>query len=77
MLDDDLAYVSPWGADPARVTAPVVVLHGGDDRIAPPAHGEWLARHCPDSELWLREGEGHISVLGSAAQALARLLPWS
>ncbi|MGW3244877.1 alpha/beta fold hydrolase [Streptomyces sp. NPDC001070] len=70
MVDDDLAYVAPWGFDPARAAAPVLVLHGGADRMVPAAHGEWLSRNCPAAELWLRPGEGHISVLGSATAAL-------
>ena len=74
MVDDDLAYVRPWGFDPGQVTAPVLVLHGGQDRIVPASHGEWLARHCPAAELWLRPDDGHISVLDSAADALRRLL---
>ncbi|MFF2325156.1 MULTISPECIES: alpha/beta fold hydrolase [unclassified Streptomyces] len=70
MVDDDLAYVRPWGFDPGQVTAPVLLLHGGLDRIVPEAHGAWLARHCRTAELWRRPDDGHISVLHSAAQAL-------
>src|SRR5665648_528961 len=33
MVDDDLAYVAPWGFDPGRVSAPVLLVHGGADRI--------------------------------------------
>ena len=70
MADDDLAYVAPWGFTPAQVGAPTLLLHGGLDRIVPNSHSRWLARHCPSSELWLRPDDGHISVLGSAADAL-------
>jgi len=70
LIDDDLAYVSPWGFDPARVDAPTLILHGGRDRVVPSSHGEWLARHCPPAELWLREEDGHISVLHSGGAAL-------
>ena len=73
LIDDDLAYVAPWGFDPAQVTAPVLFLHGGRDRVVPPSHGEWLARRCPSAELWLRPDDGHISVLGSGAAAMAWL----
>jgi pimeloyl-ACP methyl ester carboxylesterase len=73
LIDDDLAYVAPWGFDPARITAPTLLLHGGRDRVVPPSHGEWLARRCPSAELWLRPDDGHISVLGSGAAALAWL----
>ncbi|AKH83617.1 alpha/beta hydrolase [Streptomyces sp. CNQ-509] len=70
LVDDDLANVGPWGFDPAAVTAPVLLLHGGRDRVIPRTHGEWLARHCPAAELWIRPEDGHISVLGSGATAL-------
>jgi pimeloyl-ACP methyl ester carboxylesterase len=70
LVDDDLAYVAPWGFDPAGVVAPTLLLHGGRDRIVPSAHGEWLARQIPAAELRLRSDEGHISVLRSAPAAL-------
>jgi pimeloyl-ACP methyl ester carboxylesterase len=70
MVDDDLANVAPWGFDPERVSAPVLILHGEQDRMVPSSHGEWLARRCRSAELWLRPGDGHISVLGSAVAAL-------
>jgi pimeloyl-ACP methyl ester carboxylesterase len=73
MVDDDLAYVAPWGFDPARVRAPVLLLHGGQDRVAPSAHARWLAGRIPSAELWLRPEDGHISVLAAAEDALGWL----
>jgi pimeloyl-ACP methyl ester carboxylesterase len=73
LIDDDLAYVAPWGFDPARVTAPTLLLHGGRDRIVPSSHGEWLARRCPSAELWLRPDDGHISILNQSAAAIGWL----
>jgi pimeloyl-ACP methyl ester carboxylesterase len=73
LIDDDLAYVAPWGADPTRITAPTLLLHGGRDRVVPPSHGEWLARRWPSAELWLYPDDGHISVLNQSAAALAWL----
>jgi len=70
MVDDDLAYVAPWGCDPEKVIAPVLFLHGGRDRVVPSAHGRWLADRCRYGELWLRSDDGHISVLNSAAAAV-------
>jgi pimeloyl-ACP methyl ester carboxylesterase len=70
LIDDDLSYVTPWGCDPAEVTAPVLLLHGERDRVVPSPHGEWLARRCPTAELRLSPGDGHISILHSAAEAL-------
>ncbi len=28
MVDDDLAYVTPWGCDPRQVSTPVLFVHG-------------------------------------------------
>lgn len=70
LIDDDLALVSPWGYDPARVTAPVLLAHGGRDRMIPSSHGEWLARTVPGSELWLRPDDGHITVARAGDAAL-------
>ncbi|MCZ0991390.1 alpha/beta fold hydrolase [Streptomyces diastatochromogenes] len=74
LVDDDLAYVHAWGCDPGSVTAPVLVLHGGQDRIVPSTHGEWLANRCPRSELRLRPDDGHLSVLTDATAALEWLV---
>ncbi|KZB82282.1 alpha/beta fold hydrolase [Amycolatopsis regifaucium] len=70
LIDDDLAYVAPWGFQPSDVEAPVLLLHGGADRIAPLAHGEWLARQCPTAELRRFPEEGHVSVLRHGEGAL-------
>ena len=70
LIDDDLAYVAPWGVDPAQVVAPTLILHGDQDRVVPSAHGAWLAQRCPTAQLRLCANDGHISVLNSAATAL-------
>jgi len=69
-IDDDLAYAAPWGFDAAEVRAPVLLLHGELDRIAPSAHARWLADRCPDAELRLWPDAGHIAVLTHADEAL-------
>jgi pimeloyl-ACP methyl ester carboxylesterase len=70
LIDDDLAYVTRWGFDPERIRRPVLLVHGGRDRVVPSSHGQWLARHCPTAQLRLFPEDGHISVLNSSAQAL-------
>jgi pimeloyl-ACP methyl ester carboxylesterase len=70
LVDDDLATVAPWGFDPQQIAAPTLILHGGQDRMVPSGHGEWLARHVPSAELWLKSDDGHISILRSAPAAL-------
>lgn len=73
LLDDDVAYTSPWGCDPAAIDRPVLLLHGEADGIAPPAHARWLAGRIPSAELRLVPGDGHLSVLAHAPAALAWL----
>ena len=70
LIDDDLAYVAPWGADPERAKAPILLLHGGRDRVVPSSHGEWLAHRCPSAELRLYPDDGHISVLDQGVAAM-------
>jgi pimeloyl-ACP methyl ester carboxylesterase len=73
LIDDDLAYVAPWGFDPARIAVPVLLVHGAGDRVVPAAHSEWLARRIPGAEALIVPGTGHISVLPAAAE---RALEW-
>ncbi|RIJ55209.1 alpha/beta hydrolase, partial [Clavibacter phaseoli] len=73
MVDDDLALVADWGVDLQAVRAPVILLHGDADRIAPVAHARWIADRVPGAELVIRSGDGHIAVLHGAAEALGRL----
>ena len=77
LIDDDLAYVGPWGFDPAAIRRPALLLHGSADRIAPSAHGEWLASRIPSAELWRARDEGHISILRLADAALEWLVECS
>src|SRR5207302_6362067 len=70
MVDDDLAYVAPWGFDPSEISVPVLIVQGSQDRIAPRSHGTWLAHQIRSAELWLRPDDGHISVLSSAEAAM-------
>jgi pimeloyl-ACP methyl ester carboxylesterase len=68
-LDDELAFAKPWGFEVTQVTAPVLICHGGQDRMVPSAHGAWLAGHCRHAELRLSPEDGHVSVLGSRGVA--------
>ncbi|MBV2354046.1 alpha/beta hydrolase [Streptomyces sp. J2-1] len=74
LIDDDLAYVRPWGCDPATATAPVLILHGGRDRVVPVSHGRWLAARCPGAEFRERPEDGHLSALAGAEAALEWLV---
>lgn len=73
LIDDDLAYVRPWGCFPSDITAPVLLVQGEQDEIVPAGHSRWLASNIANAELWLQPGAGHISVLSSAESALSWL----
>jgi pimeloyl-ACP methyl ester carboxylesterase len=73
MIEDDLGTMAPWGFDPAQVRVPTLIMHGTADRMVPSSHAEWLAARCPNAELRLLPGEGHVSVLNSSPDALAWL----
>lgn len=72
-LADTLAGVRPWGFRPEAIGTPVLIMHGGSDKMVPPAHGEWLAAHCPAAEARVVPDAGHVTVLGSAPEALSWL----
>jgi pimeloyl-ACP methyl ester carboxylesterase len=74
LVDDEVAFVSPWGFGPADVAVPVLVLHGAADPVVPSAHSRWLAHRTPGAELRIAPGEGHVSVLDTAGDALEWLL---
>ena len=64
MIDDDRAYVTPWGFSPAEAGGvPVLLAHGGKDRVVPWSHAQWLAREVPGAELRTFPEDGHIGVL--------------
>ncbi|MFI6743579.1 alpha/beta fold hydrolase [Nonomuraea sp. NPDC050451] len=69
-IDDDVSYTLAWGCDPGTISAPVLLLHGTEDRIIPVGHGSRLAAHCPTAELRLCEGDSHFTVVTHAEQGL-------
>ena len=77
-LDDDLAFLRPWGVPLTDLRVPVHVWQGGQDLMVPPAHGAWLAAHVPGATAHLLADDGHLTlqvtrpreVLEPLAQAL-------
>lgn len=62
-LDDDLAFVRPWGFDVAAIDVPLLILQGEQDLMVPFAHGQWIATQLPAATVRLSADEGHLSLL--------------
>jgi len=60
-VDDDLAFVKPWGFTVDQITVPVFVRYGATDVLAPPTHGEWLAANVPGCLVKIDDNAGHLA----------------
>ena len=69
-VDDDLAFMRPWGFDLAEIAVPVQVRYGARDVLVPAAHGAWLGRNVPGAEVVVEQSEGH---LGDPDQVVERM----
>ena len=61
-LDDDLAFVKPWGFSLEEISVPTILWKGNADLMVPFAHGEWFSSHLAGASVNLRDGEGHLSL---------------
>jgi pimeloyl-ACP methyl ester carboxylesterase len=74
-LDDDLAFVKPWGFSPAEVAVPTVLWQGTADLMVPVGHGQWLAERIPGVVAHIEDDEGHLSIgIGSLDRMLQELV---
>ena len=58
----------------AEITAPALVIHGADDPLFPPAHGEALAHEIRGARLLVIDGLGHELPPSSWAEILPALI---
>jgi pimeloyl-ACP methyl ester carboxylesterase len=70
--DDSLAFIAPWGFDPAEIAIPVLLWHGADDRFSPVSHTRWLAGRIRSATVAVQAGASHFSAL----PVLPRILGW-
>jgi pimeloyl-ACP methyl ester carboxylesterase len=61
-FDDDLAILAPWEFRLDRISVPMHIWHGSDDRFVPQAHGKWLSEHVAGATAHLLDGHGHLSL---------------
>jgi len=72
--DDDLAFVQDWGFDLKRISVPVDIWQGRQDRMVPFEHGQWLAAKVANARAHLFATEGHLSMVNQMPDLLAALL---
>lgn len=60
-VDDDLAFLDPWGFDVTEIRVPVTVRYGRQDVMVPAAHGAWLADHVPGANVVVDDKAGHLA----------------
>jgi pimeloyl-ACP methyl ester carboxylesterase len=73
-VDDDLAFVKPWGFAVDQITVPVLVRYGATDVLVPPAHGEWLAANVPGCVVKVDDTAGHLG--SDPVQEITETLHW-
>jgi pimeloyl-ACP methyl ester carboxylesterase len=73
-VDDDLAFVTPFGFEIGAVSPPTLVVHGHLDRFVPINHGRWLSGAVPGAESWLLADEAHLSLLSNHVSSVQEWL---
>jgi pimeloyl-ACP methyl ester carboxylesterase len=61
-VDDDFAFLAPWGFDVEAIRVPVLVWQGGQDLMVPTDHARWLRQHVTGAEGGVLQDEGHLTL---------------
>jgi pimeloyl-ACP methyl ester carboxylesterase len=64
-VDDDFAFLGPWGFDVEAIAVPVLVWQGDQDLMVPAPHAHWLLRHVAGTAGEILPGEGHLTVFAN------------
>ena len=73
-VDDDLAFVKPWGFEVRRSGFQCRCVMGPTDVLVPAAHGKWLARHVPNAKVVIDREAGHFSTPDEHLERLRSLI---
>ncbi len=73
-VEDDVAFVKPWGFALDAIAVPVTVWQGDLDLMVPFAHGAWLAANVPGARPRMVAGHGHLSLLELRDEIIAELV---
>jgi pimeloyl-ACP methyl ester carboxylesterase len=73
-IDDSIAFISPWGFEPAEIKVPVLVWHGQDDMFSPVAHSRWLADRIPSASMFIQAGAAHFAAIEVVPDVLSWLI---
>ena len=73
-VDDDLAFVKPWGFEVEEIRVPVQVRYGATDVLVPAGHGKWLARHVPNADVIIDHDAGHLATPDEQLERLQSLV---
>ena len=61
-IDDERAFLKPWGFSLEEISSPVQLWAGSKDVHVPPAHADYLKRMIPNSELLIVEDKNHFTI---------------
>jgi pimeloyl-ACP methyl ester carboxylesterase len=61
-VDDDIAFVTPWGFELDQIRVPVMLMHGEQDQMVPFSHGKWLVSNIPNVVARFLADDGHLTL---------------
>jgi len=62
VVDDDIAFITPWGFELSQIRIPVMLMHGEQDRMVPFSHTKWLASKISNVEARFLPDDGHVTI---------------
>lgn len=74
VVEDFAVWARPSRIDLSRVSGPVMLWHGEDDRTIPCSHARWIAARIASAELTVWPGVGHLHDAERWAEVYAALV---